>query len=130
MQTYILFFPRIGRNRELKKVLEGYWKGELSEGQLRNTVDELKNGIWKIQHGTGLSFVTVGDFSFCDYVFVEDKQSIIERIREATDYLPVNQLCLSPQCGFASTEEGNLLTEEEQWTKIAFIKEIAESIWK
>ena len=45
MQTYILFFPRIGRNRELKKVLEGYWKGELSEGQLRNTVDELKNGI-------------------------------------------------------------------------------------
>ena len=61
---------------------------------------------------------------------LEDKQSIIERIREATDYLPVNQLCLSPQCGFASTEEGNLLTEEEQWTKIAFIKEIAESIWK
>ena len=61
---------------------------------------------------------------------LEDKQSIIERIREATDYLPVNQLCLSPQCGYASTEEGNLLTEEEQWTKIAFIKEIAESIWK
>ena len=61
---------------------------------------------------------------------LEDKQSIFERIREATDYLPVNQLCLSPQCGFASTEEGNLLTEEEQWTKIAFIKEIAESIWK
>ena len=61
---------------------------------------------------------------------LEDKQSIIERIREATDYLPVNQLCLSPQCGFASTEEGNMLTEEEQWTKIAFIKEIAESIWK
>ena len=61
---------------------------------------------------------------------LEDKQSIIERLREATDYLPVNQLCLSPQCGFASTEEGNLLTEEEQWTKIAFIKEIAESIWK
>ena len=61
---------------------------------------------------------------------LEDKQSIIERIREATDYLPVNQLCLSPQCGFASTEEGNLLIEEEQWTKIAFVKEIAESIWK
>ena len=45
MQTYILFFPRIGRNRELKKVLEGYWKGELSEGQLRNTVDELIDRI-------------------------------------------------------------------------------------
>ena len=61
---------------------------------------------------------------------LEDRQAIIERIREATAYLPINQICLSPQCGFASTEEGNLLTEEEQWAKIAFIKEIAEEIWK
>ena len=53
MQTYILFFPRIGRNRELKKVLEGYWKGELSEGQLRNTVDELKNGIGRFSIAQG-----------------------------------------------------------------------------
>lgn len=61
---------------------------------------------------------------------LEDRQAIIERIREATAYLPINQICLSPQCGFASTEEGNLLTEEEQWAKITFIKEIAEEIWK
>ena len=56
----------------------------------------------------------------------------IDGLQPKTDEenLPVNQLCLSPQCGFASTEEGNLLTEEEQGTKIAFIKEIAESIWK
>ena len=53
MQTYILVFPRIGRNRELKKVLEGYWKGELSEGQLRNTVDELKNGIGRFSMAQG-----------------------------------------------------------------------------
>ena len=45
MQTHILGFPRIGRNRELKKALEGYWKGELSENQLHETADELKNGI-------------------------------------------------------------------------------------
>ena len=53
MQTYILVFPRIGRNRELKKVLEGYWKGEFSEGQLRNTVDELKNGIGRFSMAQG-----------------------------------------------------------------------------
>ena len=53
MQTYILVFPRIGRNRELKKVLEGYWKGELSEGQLRNTVNELKNGIGRFSMAQG-----------------------------------------------------------------------------
>lgn len=68
MQTHILGFPRIGRNRELKKALEGYWKGELSEKQLRDTADELKKQHWKLQHDAGLSFVTVGDFSLYDHV--------------------------------------------------------------
>ena len=54
MQTHILGFPRIGRKRELKKALEGYWKGELSEGQLRNTVDELKNRIGNRYHKVNL----------------------------------------------------------------------------
>ena len=53
MQTHILGFPRIGRKRELKKALEGYWKGELSERQLRNTADELKKRHWKGQHDAG-----------------------------------------------------------------------------
>ena len=61
---------------------------------------------------------------------LEDRRTVIDRIREATGYVPINQLCLSPQCGFASTEEGNLLTEEEQWAKIAFIRDIAEEVWK
>lgn len=60
---------------------------------------------------------------------LEDRQKIIERIYEATRYLPLDQLCLSPQCGFASTEEGNILTEEAQWEKIALIKSIAEEVW-
>ena len=50
-------------------------------------------------------------------------------MNEAALYVPKEQLCLSPQCGFASTEEGNLLTEEEQWAKIRMIKEYAEKIW-
>jgi len=41
----------------------------------------------------------------------------------------INQLCLSPQCGFASTEEGNILTEEQQWKKLEFIRDIVEEVW-
>ncbi|HWQ80453.1 MAG TPA: 5-methyltetrahydropteroyltriglutamate--homocysteine S-methyltransferase [Anaerovoracaceae bacterium] len=60
---------------------------------------------------------------------LEDKEQIIARIREAAQYIPADRLCLSPQCGFASTEEGNILTEEEQWRKLAFIKEIVAEVW-
>ncbi|WP_026887199.1 5-methyltetrahydropteroyltriglutamate--homocysteine S-methyltransferase [Clostridium beijerinckii] len=61
---------------------------------------------------------------------LENKEEVKERIREATKYLDINQICLSPQCGFASTEEGNILTEEEQWNKIRLVREISEEIWK
>ncbi|WP_025676283.1 5-methyltetrahydropteroyltriglutamate--homocysteine S-methyltransferase [Paenibacillus polymyxa] len=61
---------------------------------------------------------------------LEDKQTVINRIKEATQFVDINYICLSPQCGFASTEEGNILTEEQQWKKLAFIKEIADEIWK
>lgn len=60
---------------------------------------------------------------------MEEHQQVIDRIYEATRYLPLDRLCLSPQCGFASTEEGNILSEEEQWEKIAFVKSIAEEVW-
>ena len=60
---------------------------------------------------------------------LEDKNRIIRRIHDAARYVPLENLYLSPQCGFASTEEGNKLTEEEQWEKLALVKEIAESVW-
>lgn len=60
---------------------------------------------------------------------LEDKQKVIERIHEAAKYLPLDRLCLSPQCGFASCEIGNKLTEEEQWAKLKLVKEIAEEVW-
>jgi 5-methyltetrahydropteroyltriglutamate--homocysteine methyltransferase len=60
---------------------------------------------------------------------LESKDSIRRRIDEATKYADLDQLCLSPQCGFASTEEGNTLAEEEQWAKLRMIVEIAEEIW-
>ncbi|KAF1295843.1 5-methyltetrahydropteroyltriglutamate--homocysteine methyltransferase [Enterococcus sp. JM4C] len=60
---------------------------------------------------------------------LENRQDVIDRIHEAANYVPLNDLCLSTQCGFASTEEGNILTEDEQWEKIAFVKSIAEEVW-
>ena len=61
---------------------------------------------------------------------LENKKDIIARIYEAAKYIPLDRLCLSPQCGFASCEIGNKLTEEEQWAKLKLVKEIAEEVWK
>ncbi len=60
---------------------------------------------------------------------LEDKEAVKARIKEASQYVPLENLCLSPQCGFASCEIGNKLTEEEQWAKIALIQEIAAEVW-
>ena len=60
---------------------------------------------------------------------LEDKDAVKRRIEEASQYADVNQFCLSPQCGFASTEEGNILSEDEQWRKLAFIVETAKEVW-
>lgn len=60
---------------------------------------------------------------------LEPKEYIKSRIQEATKYIPLEQLRLSPQCGFASTEEGNILTEQEQWNKLKHVVEIAEEVW-
>ena len=60
---------------------------------------------------------------------LEDKKEVIERIHEAAKYIPLDRLCLSPQCGFASCEIGNKLTEEQQWAKLKLVKEIAEEVW-
>ncbi|MED4073986.1 5-methyltetrahydropteroyltriglutamate--homocysteine S-methyltransferase [Priestia endophytica] len=61
---------------------------------------------------------------------LEDTETIKERIKEASQYIPLENLSLSPQCGFASTEEGNELTEEEQWNKINHVIKIAQDVWK
>ena len=60
---------------------------------------------------------------------LEPKDNIKRRIDEATKYVALDQLCLSPQCGFASTEEGNVLAEEEQWAKLRMIVELADEVW-
>ncbi|EHD22767.1 MULTISPECIES: cobalamin-independent methionine synthase II family protein [Brenneria] len=60
---------------------------------------------------------------------LENAQSVQERIEEAAKFVDIGQLCLSPQCGFASTEEGNSLTEEQQWNKLRLVVDIADRVW-
>lgn len=60
---------------------------------------------------------------------LEDPVAVEKRIQEATSFVPLEQLCLSTQCGFSSTEEGNILTEEEQWAKVRLVVNIAKKVW-
>ena len=60
---------------------------------------------------------------------LEDKDAIKRRVDEATKYVALDQCCLSPQCGFASTEEGNSLTEAQQWAKMKEVVELSKEIW-
>ncbi|GAA0593207.1 5-methyltetrahydropteroyltriglutamate--homocysteine S-methyltransferase [Virgibacillus siamensis] len=60
---------------------------------------------------------------------LENKDEVIARINRAAEYVPLDQLCLSPQCGFASTHHGNKLTEEQQWAKLKFVVDVAGEIW-
>ena len=60
---------------------------------------------------------------------LEGQDMIMRRVDEAQEFLPLDQLALSPQCGFASTESGNLLTEDQQWRKLDFAVETARRIW-
>jgi 5-methyltetrahydropteroyltriglutamate--homocysteine methyltransferase len=60
---------------------------------------------------------------------LESKDELKGRIDEASKFIDLDQLCLSPQCGFASTEEGNILAEDEQWAKLRMIVEVAQDVW-
>lgn len=59
---------------------------------------------------------------------LEDKEELIKRIKDASNYIPLENICISPQCGFSSTEEGNAVTEEDQWKKIKLLREVAEEV--
>jgi 5-methyltetrahydropteroyltriglutamate--homocysteine methyltransferase len=60
---------------------------------------------------------------------LESKDDLKRRIDEAAKYAPLEQLCLSPQCGFSSTVDGNELTEDEQWAKLRLVVEVADEVW-
>lgn len=60
---------------------------------------------------------------------LEDPKELIDRIHEAAEFHPLENLALSTQCGFASTEEGNTLTEDDQWQKIKLVVDTAKQVW-
>ena len=90
--------------------------------------DERSGGFAPLAKVSGDKKVVLGLITTKSPV-LEDKQAVIDRIHEAAKYIPLDRLCLSPQCGFASCEIGNKLTEEEQWNKLKLVKEIAEEVW-
>jgi 5-methyltetrahydropteroyltriglutamate--homocysteine methyltransferase len=60
---------------------------------------------------------------------LESRDELLRRIEEASRHAPLDQLCLSPQCGFSSTVEGNVLSQDEQWAKLALIVDVAAEVW-
>lgn len=90
--------------------------------------DERSGGFEPLKCVSGDKKVVLGLITSKSPV-LEDKKEVIGRIEQAARYIPLDRLCLSPQCGFASCECGNKLTEEEQWAKLRLVKEIAEEVW-
>lgn len=60
---------------------------------------------------------------------LESKEELIQRVNDAARYVPLERLCLSPQCGFSSTVEGNAITADDQWAKLSLVVETARDIW-
>lgn len=90
--------------------------------------DERSGGFAPLAKVSGEKKVVLGLITTKSPV-LEDKQLVIDRIHDAAKYIPLERLYLSPQCGFASCEIGNKLTEEEQWAKLPLVKEVAEEVW-
>ncbi len=90
--------------------------------------DERSGGFEPLSHVEREDFYVVLGLITSKFPELEDPDLIQNRIEEAGEYLRKEQLCLSPQCGFASTEEGNLLTEEEQWAKVRHVVSIANDV--
>lgn len=92
--------------------------------------DERSGGFEPLRHVNRKDLYVVLGLITSKFGELEDKEQIKARIEEASKYVPLEQLCLSPQCGFASTEEGNKLTEEQQWDKVRHVLDIAQDVWK
>lgn len=90
--------------------------------------DERSGGFESLAEVSGEKKVVLGLITTKSPV-LEEKEKVIARIYEAAKYVPLDRLYLSPQCGFASCEIGNKLTEEEQWAKLKLVREIAEEVW-
>ena len=90
--------------------------------------DERSGGFEPLSHVTGDKMVVLGLIT-TKSPKLEFKSVVADRILQAARYIPLDRLCVSPQCGFASCEIGNKLTEEDQWAKLRLVQEIAREVW-
>ncbi|NYF26341.1 5-methyltetrahydropteroyltriglutamate--homocysteine S-methyltransferase [Sporosarcina sp. JAI121] len=91
--------------------------------------DERSGGFEPLRHVNRADISIVLGLITSKFGELENPEQIKARVADAAKYVPLDQLCLSPQCGFASTEEGNLLTEEQQWEKVRHVVSIAQNVW-
>lgn len=92
--------------------------------------DERSGGFEPLRHVNRNDIQLVLGLITSKFGELENAENVKARIEEASKYVGLEQVCLSPQCGFASTEEGNLLTEEQQWDKVRHVISIANDVWK
>ncbi|MEF3327467.1 5-methyltetrahydropteroyltriglutamate--homocysteine S-methyltransferase [Oceanobacillus oncorhynchi] len=111
-------------------VSETIFGGLQVDGLFLEFDDDRSGGFEPLRHVNRDDLFIVLGLITSKFSELEDPEAVKARITEAAGYVPLNQLCLSPQCGFASTEEGNLLSEEQQWEKIRHVVRIAEDVWK
>lgn len=90
--------------------------------------DSRSGGFEPLAHVSGDKTVVLGLIT-TKSPRLELKTAVKDRIAKAAEFIPLDRLCLSPQCGFASCEIGNKLTEEEQWEKLRLVRQIAEEVW-
>lgn len=98
------------------------------DGYFMEWDDERSGGFEPLRHLPKGKHVVLGLVT-SKFGAIESVDSLKRRIDQAAKFVPLEQLCLSPQCGFASTEEGNVLAEEEQWAKLARIVDVAKQVW-
>lgn len=116
IKSHILGFPRIGANRELKKGVEAYWRGEIDQQSLESIGQHIKESNWKIQHDAGLDYVTVGDFTWYDHVL--DTSALLgvipERFGKIEENLDINTyFCIAR--GQAPQVKENSASEMTKW---------------
>ena len=109
-------------------IAEILFGGEQVDGFYLEFDDERSGGFEPLRFVPNNKKVVLGLLTSKSPV-LEDEKIILTRIQEAAQFVPLNNLSLSPQCGFASCEIGNKLTEDEQWAKLAHVKQISEKVW-
>ena len=110
------------------KVAEILFEKENVDAYYLEFDDERSGGFAPLSHVSGDKMVVLGLVT-TKSPKLEFKSLVKERIMKAAQYIPLDRLCLSPQCGFASCEIGNKLTEEEQWAKLRLVQEVAREVW-